>query len=485
MPTLQINIGCDGPVLRSYMADRARRTFVRGPYGSGKTFGSAQKVLKLMTEQPPNARGVRPSRWLAIRNTFPDLLSTTAKDVQSVFGSIGKWHGGGMEPPCLRVQMALDDGTEIESEFWFQALDREAHAKKLKGKQMTGIYLSEVTELVKPIVDAADARTGRYPTMLDGGVACGWHGMIGDTNSCSTTHWYYKLSEQQRPEGWRFYSQPGGLRRVLGADGEPIHGQWEPHPDAENTRNLLDNYYMDLAQGKDDDWIAVFCANEWGFTRAGQPVHPAFIDSTHTARQALPYDRDLDLWIGIDFGRTPAAAFCQIHPGTDQIRCIDEYYNDAASASVFGPSLKRYIDKHYQGARVHAFGDPAGDSAGQSVETTPIQILQAAGIPVEPAPSNQPLLRRSALDRPLTRLNWGQPGFLLSPKCERLREGLMGGWCFRQLKTAEEEYAPIPDKGMFSHICEALEYCLMGLGEGEAALDYPDDGSDRQLEAYM
>jgi len=157
----------------------------------------------------------------------------------------------------------------------------------------------------------------------------------------------------------------------------------------------------------------------------------------------------------------------------DRYVCIDEFYTDKMSASLFGPALKRYIDRHYPNAKVRAFGDPAGDSAGQTVETTPIQMLQAAGVPIQPAPSNVMQLRRRALADPIARncLD-GRPAFMLSPKCERIREGLMGGFCFRELQTSspEDDYTETPDKNKFSHICEALEYVLLGMGEGRAAL---------------
>ncbi len=35
--------------------------------------------------------------------------------------------------------------------------------------------------------------------------------MLGDTNAPDEDHWYYRLAEETRPEGWEFFRQPGGL----------------------------------------------------------------------------------------------------------------------------------------------------------------------------------------------------------------------------------------------------------------------------------
>ena len=68
------------PVLNAFMACRSRCSFIMGPLGSGTTLSAVQRLLAQMSEQEPNAEGVRPTRWLAIRNTYPDLMGTTVKD---------------------------------------------------------------------------------------------------------------------------------------------------------------------------------------------------------------------------------------------------------------------------------------------------------------------------------------------------------------------------------------------------------------------
>ena len=134
---------------------------------------------------------------------------------------------------------------------------------------------------------------------------------------------------------------------------------------------------------------------------------------------------------------------------------------------------------------MRVFGDPAGDRAGDTVDETPLMLLRAAGLPAQPAPSNDPLLRRAALSGPLTRLcGDGLPGFLVSTKCPVLRKALAGGFCYRRLKVMHRElYTDQPEKNEYSHPAEACEYGLMGAGEHAAALT-PSVRQNRPRHSY-
>lgn len=453
------------PVLHAFMQSRAPVSAIIGPLGSGKTFGAAQRILEQMCEQEPNADGFRLTRWLAVRNTYPDLMGTTYKDFEVVFDGLGKMKMGGLEPPTFHVdRVYLEDGTRVKAEVIFLALDRDDAVRKLRGYQLTGVWLNEMKELVKPVVDMADLRHGRYPSIAAGGVRPTWHGMLGDMNAPDEDHWVYRLAEEDRPEGWEFYRQPGGLVK----DDEEV---WQPNALAENLENLPDDYYVRGQQGKDPDWIAVMLGNEYGFVIDGKPVHPEFVDSAHTAKEEIE-TIDAPLTLGIDFGRTPACAISQLDERFGRWNVIDEFCSKDMSAAIFGPELKMYLDRHYSGLPVDAWGDPAGSAGSQATEDTPILIMRSAGIPVRPCPSNQPDLRRAAIANPARRVCMdGKPALQVSPKAKLIRKGLMGGFCYRRLKIAgEDRYTDHPDKNQYSHPVEACEYGLMGGGEGREAL---------------
>ena len=77
---IEIRRASQGAVLNEYYNSTARVTAIMGPLGSGKTVESCQKLFKLMCQQEPNAQGIRPSRYIAVRYTYPDLTSTTIKE---------------------------------------------------------------------------------------------------------------------------------------------------------------------------------------------------------------------------------------------------------------------------------------------------------------------------------------------------------------------------------------------------------------------
>jgi len=475
---IEIGIGATGAnVLSSFMANRsARYSMIMGPLGSGKTYGCVQRVLAHAIEQAPNDRKERPTRWCVVRNTYPDLMSTTLKDFLEVFTEpeMGRMVKGSMEPPTFHGNFKLEDGTTCKPEIVFIALDREQHIKKLRGMQATGFWFNEVKELLKSVVDMADARIGRYPTTIAGGVACSWHGVLADTNACDTDHWYYRLAEEERPEGWMWFRQPGGVAKT---DRTDARGRivWATNPAAENLFNLPPNYYGNLLPAKDDDWISVNLANEYGFHVDGKPVHPEYVDSVHCLNE-LPELDIKELRIGIDFGRTPAAALIVYDPLFGRHLVIDEFVVEDMSAALFGPELKLYIERKYPGAAVRAWGDPAGVARGEATEHTPLDVIRAAGIPIQAAPTQLPELRRAAIARPL-RENCmdGRPRLLIyGPGAPIIRKGLQGGFCYRRMAIAgQERFTDTPDKNMYSHPVEALEYGLLGAGEYHQALSLP------------
>jgi hypothetical protein len=464
----------------------ARFSMIMGPLGSGKTFGCIERLLAHSAEQKPNRQGVRPTRHVIVRNTYRDLFSTTIKDFREVFTEphMGRMKVSGFEPPTFHGLFNLPDGTVCKPEFVFIALDRDAHVTKLRGIQATSFWFNEVKELRKAIVDMADARIGRYPTMIAGGVECTWHGVLGDTNACDEDHWYYRLAEEEHPHGWRFFRQPGGVYDTGLKDGR---GRivWRVNEDAENVGNLPVNYYDNLIHGKDDDWISVNLGNEYGFSVEGKPVHPGYVDSVHCL-PADPTQTPTDLRIGVDFGRTPAAAIVSFDPAFGRYTCIDELVTEDMSAALFGPELKLYLDSNYLGVPVQAWGDPAGTSKGQATEYTPIDVMVAAGIPVQPAPSNAPILRRAAVAKPLRELCMdGRPRLMIAPRARMIRKGLMGGFNYRRMQIAgTERFTEEPDKNMYSHPVEALEYGMLGSGEIHQALTGPPRQRRHEQQRY-
>lgn len=464
MPEVQVLIQPQGEVLQQYFDSLAPVSIIIGPLGSGKTIQSCVKIPELMSMQEPTNEGIRLTRWVAVRNTYSELFTTTIKDWLECNDYLGEFKQGGKEPPRHAIEFELEDGTTVISEMIFIAFDRPDHVKKARGLQVTGVWLNEVKELAKPVIDMLDLRHGRYPSKKDG-VEPTWHGMIGDTNAPDEDHYLYEIAEETKPEGWAIFKQPGGVIKK--------NGKWQLNPKAENLNNLpgKGNYYLRGMQGKKEDWIKVNLGNEYGFVSEGKPVHPRYIDSVHCLDLDFKPDPERKIVLGFDFGRTPACAFLQETSMGGWI-CFDEFLADDMSAASFAPELKKYIQRYYPGFEFDGWGDPSGKNRGQGTDDTPILILRANGIPCRETASNDPLIRRSAVELPLKEMGIdGKPRLIILPKAKMIRKGLAGGFCYKRVQIAgDERFHDEPDKNQYSHPVEALEYGLQGEGEGQKAI---------------
>lgn len=428
-----------GPVSRAFMRSDAFVRGIRGPFGSGKSTVCVMEIMRRAQEQKVGNDGKRRSRWAIIRNTYPELRTTTIKTWHQWFPpTLGRWVDNG--PPTHHIQEG-----DLDLEVIFLALDRPDDIAKLLSMELTGAWINEAREVPKAVLDGLTGRVGRYPSAMMGGR--GWSGILMDTNPPDTDHWWYKLAEEQKADGFEFFAQPSGMSA-----------------EAENRENLPDGYYERQIAGKDQDWVKVYVHAEYGFVREGKPVFPDYVDSLHCREFDLV--PGVPIVTGIDFGLTPAGALLQRTP-SGQIRVFDEVVAVDMGASRFAEILGPKYRDTWRGFPVGAIkGDPAGDSRAQTDETTPFQILRKAGIDAQPASTNDPVRRIEAVATALRRMIDGQPGFLIHPRCTTLRKALAGGYCYRRLAVSgEERYRDVPDKNMYSHVSDALQYAFDGAGE--------------------
>lgn len=442
------------PTLADFHLSTAFVRGIRGPVGSGKSTGMCWEVMRRAREQKPGPDGKRHTRWAIIRNTYRELSDTTLKTWLDWFPeeALGPFNWQDMEH-----HIQIDD---LDMEVLFRALDRPQDVKKVLSLELTGAWVNEAREVPKGIIDALGDRTGRYPSIRNGG--CTWRGVMLDTNSPDNDHWWYRLAEEERPAGWDFYAQPGGMIEV--------EGKWKTNPLAENLGHLEPNYYDTRHAGKSRDYIQIYYANQYGFVSDGKPVYPEFNDTVHASKDVLPPAEGLTIYVGIDFGLTPAAVFMQ-RQKTGQWRWIDELVTEDMGAVRFSELLGAMLRGKYKGYTFEIYGDPSGDNRAQTDETTPFDILRGRGIDALPAPSNDFVLRREAVATPLLRMIDGQPGLLVSPKCAITRKGMAGGYAYKRIQVAgDERFHDKPDKNKFSHPCEAAQYAMLGAGEGQTVI---------------
>ena len=81
-----------GPISKAFMLSDAFVRGIRGPFGSGKSTACVFEIMRRAREQPAGFDGVRRSRWAILRNTYPELRTTTIKTWHQWFPeSLGDW----------------------------------------------------------------------------------------------------------------------------------------------------------------------------------------------------------------------------------------------------------------------------------------------------------------------------------------------------------------------------------------------------------
>lgn len=481
----EINYSAE-PVAAAFHASQKFFRGLLGPIGSGKSVACICEILKNAHEQAPSPDGIRRTRWAIIRNTYPELLTTTLKTwkdwVPEAICPVN--HGA---PITARMIRRLGDGTSIDLEVIFLALDKPNDVKKLLSLELTGAFINEAREIPKAVVDGATSRVGRYPNKSDGGPtrSC----VIADTNPPDDDHWWYRLAEEETPGNWEFFRQPAALLKIDTGAGV----RYEPNPAAQNIDNLPNgyNYYLNQLGGKTEEWIKVYIEGEYGTVEDGRPVYQrTWNDRLHVPAENINPNPKYPIILGWDFGLTPSCIICQFYP-SGRFAVLDELVSEYSGIKQFGRDVVRpFLQQNYKGFRIGAsVGDPAGTTGAQTDQKTCFQVLGdsfddgGVGIPSSPSPSNSIQARLDAVNHFLTKLIDGSPAFYLSPKCSSLRKGFNGGYKFNRVQVAgDERYKDVPDKNKYSHPHDALQYAAQAavagwvdFNDGYADDDHYDD----------
>jgi hypothetical protein len=476
----------DGETLLRFMRSNAFGRMLRGPVGSGKSVAGCIEIIRRASEQAPSKiNGKRKTRFAVVRNTFPELKTTTMKTWRDWFPE-ETWGPILMTAPYThRIQVG-----DIDCEVIFLALDKPEDVSKLLSLELTGAWVNEGREVPKEIFDGLSMRVGRYPSMRDGGPT--WFGWWSDTNPPDEDHWWPIMegivqppdwmSESDRmalvqPKGWEFFAQPAGMLPDMDVAGN-ITG-WRLNPTAENRANLHPDYYTNLVQGKRAGWVKVYVGNQIGGIEHDLAVYgSAWVTETHVASRPLVPMPNAPLEFGWDFGLTPAAVLGQrtasgrllilkeivrVEMGAE--RFCTEVWEALRQDGRFDPWLAELAPEHLSVPTV--WGDPHGDDRSQADEKTAFQILSKNGFKVRPAPTNDPGLRIDGVDAMLRAMIEGHPALLVDPSCRMLIRGFEGKYQYEQTRSQSKdgEHKSTPKKDRYSHVHDALQYLVAGGGE--------------------
>lgn len=450
------------PTMARFHASNARMRVVFGPVGTGKTVAAGPiELLRRACGQEPDEHGVRKSRFLVGRKSYPQLKDTVLKTFR-------EWvpHGLGnyRESPSLdwNARFSLPDGSTVRTEMLFRAFHDELTAtENMKSLELTGIYLAECAEMEKRVINVARGRL-RYPSNRS------WTGIWGESNPPNVTSHWYKTFEEEKPANHEVYRQPPPLiyNPELGPFNDPK--AYRPNPVAENIENLEEgyNYYLDQIEGNDWDYINVFILGNYGSLFTGRAIYPEFQEYRHVALDSIMVEPGRLLVCGMDFERNPALVVTQMF-STGAVATL-------AEAVQYDVGLEEFIDtgilpllrsSRFSGCPALLVGDPSADRKESVAKHNAFRMLEERGLAVQRAYSNDPTLRQEAVRHYLTRVG----ASYYDPSCTTLIEGFLGAYQYREVKGSSTFKAA---KNPWSHVHDAEQYAKLFHYRG-SVLDKP------------
>jgi len=452
------------PTMARFHASDVYFRVVFGAVGTGKTVAAGPiEILRRACGQAPDEHGVRHTRFVVGRRSYPQLKDTvmaTARDWTPP--GLGTWR----ESPSLdwTARFSLPDGTTVNTEVRYRAFhDAITATEALKGSEYTGVYLSECAEMEKGIINAIRGRL-RYPKNAT------WTGIWGESNPPNTTSWWHDTFEKEKPEGHEVFRQPPPLfyDPQLGAYNE--RKAYRPNPLAENIENLDKgyDYYFDQIPGNDWDYIHVYVLGNYGALFKGRAIYPEFQRYRHVALNTIPLEPGRLVVAGMDFGRNPAFVPTQMF-STGAVATL-------AEAVAFDIGLEEFIDTRilplirsprFAGCPLLIVGDPSADRKESVSQYNAFHMLQQRGFAIQQAYTNDPTMRHDAVRHYLTRIG----AAYYDPSCEWLIEGFEGAYHYKEQKSRQNIFRA--DKGDWSHVHDAEQYAKLYHYRG-SVLDQPD-----------
>lgn len=441
-----------------FFTSRKFISLICGPVGSTKTTAALMRVPYMAKQMAPCKDGIRRSRAIVVRNTREMLTDSTIPDWL-------KWFPDGQAGSYMKTErrfwLRFDD---TECEVLFRGLDDANDVRRLLSLQASFGVLDEYREINKSIFEALQGRLGRYPDGMmvphrpEWGLDSKGNPVQGcvDENGQSMKLLWGATNPPEFDSWWQGFMDdpPDNASVTFQPSGLSVEEDW--------AHLLPTDYYTNLAEGKDEDWVNVYVHGQYGRSLSGQPVFPAFRQDYHVAKEPLKYIRapEKPLIIGVDFGLSPAAVIGQLDM-QGRLLVLASIASEGMGITRFTQEkLKPFLVERFPGHPVVIIGDPAGSQRAQTDEKSCFDILKAEGFAVKPARTNSVQARISAVEKFLSRQVDTGAGMLMDPGCAALIRAMRGGYRYK-IKPKTGDVDTSPEKNNHSHVADALQYmCL-------------------------
>lgn len=424
------------PTIRKFHDSGAPMRCIVGPVGSGKTSAATWEICRFLPEHIASVHGLKHTKWVVVRNTYPELRDTTQRTMLD-------WFGSGDLRRQENTYTLRFNGLTVE--ILFRSCDRAADMAKFKSLEVTGYWIDESIEVAEDIKRMLKNRIGRFPQQSP--VRFG----IETTNPPDVEHPLYSQF------GW-MSPPPGPVPTGIPLEGH--HGFWQPP--RENEKNLRPGYYDSLVSDYRDapEWIAMYIEGKPGMMVVGRQVYQNFRRDRHVGVEPLIWTGGT-LYRGWDnTGLCPACVVVQV-PTAGRIQVLREFWTDRDGIVDFTRNVSAECNIAWPGAKYVDYADPAGmakfSRAGGGLTSNAELMSEAAGIEVIPAEQSFSA-RQQAVEQSLERYD----GLLIDLSCTRLINGFIGGYHYPEIgKTGI--YREDPEKNRFSHPHDALQYVVVSL----------------------
>jgi len=454
---------------------------VLGNVGSGKSTMMIVELLKMAMLQKVDQNNERSSKWVVVRETYPQLLETT-------YASFKLWLKPNKTtrrytqsaPMRIRWTDLMADGTRMNAEFIFMAVAKPDDYENLKSLELTGGFINECGAMDSEIVPAVLSRLGRYPppnSAVDIDDPITRVSLIMDTNPPEDEGWVSKI-EETRPKGWQFFRQPPALIKDNNSD-----CGYSLNPLGENFKYLgigPKSYYLDRVPTMTPEQVKVLFCGEYGVTSSGKAVYKRQWDHEyHVAKTGLTPIKAHPVILGWDWGKGGESCIVgQVMP-SGQLRVIQEFCADNIGLREFAKDfVKPWLEDNLLVApgeepwKIISIGDPAGlSSHGLSADSRNyFHVLNDERVGVfkdwfvtRPAQSNHIEIRLNAVRHFLTnKTNTQLPMFQIDRSCKLLMKGFNQSYEYeRKQVMGKAKYKDLPCKSAESHPHDGLQYlCL-------------------------
>lgn len=482
-----------GPVGASFLNSLGPIDTIMGPAGSGKTVASVFKGPKLAAEYLPVCTdGWVRVRVACIRDTYRDFARTALDSWHDAFPKNHPYtvhYEGGQDRPVkhrLKWRAVRPGYGEVKIDFEMQtgAIGDENIEKFIKGYQVTAAWLNECDMLNERVPSLMLQRTGRYPSVdkispaeldrvsKDGRRAFDLMGLSYeeneiilprmvwcDCNPPDLDNWVYKYHVDQEKPGFNFFWQPGGLTA-----------------EAENrVGKPRSSYELELATQTDYDNQRLV-HSQFGYARDGKPVYEEFNLQRHKSDSPIAPRPNIPIAIGLDAGGSPAAVIVQFLPNGQLLILREICALPGTGAERFSQMITEVLLQDFRDFAVReAWGDPSAfwGADKQNDELSFMEtVSKALSILIQPAPSNEPSIRHSAVRWYLgAPIDGNTERIQIDPGNKLLIGGFAAHYKLTKKASAGETDLLVVAKNKYSHPHDALQYVCLGHRGAHAVID--------------